>query len=229
MTLPKKGSQPGRAQPPQDIPKPGPCCQAAPPGRAHPCQPGRAQNWPCSAEVRPALALTGQGEEMKAVKRMMAGGLTAAPCAGGEPGVLPVGIPGGTCPLPGAAGLSAGTRLPADHPDRLTALSQRAGGDAALPGRGLLGQRQPCQESLGRASWYIPSAGAEGMGAPRSGAPGMGMYRRSLATSRDSLPAAQARSVTALGWAENVPDSCLWCRPTLRGTGVAVEATAQYL
>lgn len=47
----------------------------------------------------------------------------------------------------------------------------------------------------------------------------MGTYRGSLAASQDSLPAAQARSIAALGWAENVHNSHLRCQPSLWGTG----------
>lgn len=47
----------------------------------------------------------------------------------------------------------------------------------------------------------------------------MGTYRRNHATSRDSFPAAQARNVATLGWAENVHNSRLRCQPTPRGTG----------
>lgn len=188
--------------------------------------PGGCRIGPALPKCRPALALSRQGEETKAAKGTMAGGLAAAPRAGREPRVLPTGIPGGTCLLPGAAGLSADTGFPADRPRQVCSPIPRAGGDAALPGRGLRGQRQPRRESLGRASWYIPGAGAEGLGAPRPGAPGMGTYRGSLATSRDSLPP-RPRPGAPLGSGRLRTCTARVCSAS-RG-GEAVEATARYL
>lgn len=85
---------------------------------------------------------------MKLDTGMMTGGLS-------EPGALPAGITGGPCALPGAPGLRAGSGLSATW-------CHEPGGSSAreeLPERG-----QPCRESLGRASRYIPGAGAGGTG-----------------------------------------------------------------
>lgn len=91
---------------------------------------------------------------MKSDTGMMTAGLS-------EPGALPAGIQGGLCALPGAPELRAGTGLRA-----ALLWCHDPGGSSAQEEPSERGQ--PRRESPGRASRYIPGAGAEGTAWARS-------------------------------------------------------------
>lgn len=145
--------------PPQDTPKPGPCCPQHPQAGCTPASPGGHRTGPTLPKRWPVPALTGQGDKMTVAKGPTAASLAAVPGTERDRGASH-GDPGGTCPWPRTA--SAGAGVPHTVPTGSTAQSHELAETWLRLGRGLLGQRRPGWESINWASWYIPGAGAAG-------------------------------------------------------------------